>query len=194
MKEKKGKNKASGTEGEEDVQVQDEPTPLAIHKSTVQAGKRKSISSKIDLGDLLRHRGLKKEKPDKTPSPKVPKLLNTIVDLDDLTVNLAPIQPTPPTVQPENPTPSAAKASHRIHPSVSTKRPPNLVLDEDYAWKMFKGIIIDKEVSACYDMPVKDFEHSAIHDLFKVCNFLSILILLTNSTYKSKSQNNSKIY
>ena len=71
---------------------------------------------------------------------------------------------------------AAAKAPHRIHPSVPTKHLPNLVLDEDYVCKTFKGIITDKEVSACYDMSVKDFERFAIHDLFKVCNFLIILI------------------
>ena len=63
MKENNGKNMASGIEEVEDVQVQDEPTPLAIQKSVVQiiAGKRKSISSNIDLGDLPRRRSLKKQ-------------------------------------------------------------------------------------------------------------------------------------
>ena len=96
-----------------------------------------------------------------------------MVDLDDPEVNLVPVQTTLSSVQPENPPPSTAKTSYRIHPSVLTKRPPNLVLDEDYAWKTFKGVITDKEVSACYDMSVKDFERSAIHNLFKVLIFLS---------------------
>ena len=100
-----------------------------------------------------------------------------MVDLDNTAMNLVPVQATPSTVQLENPTPPVAKAPHRIHPSIPTKRPPNLVLDEDYAWKTFKGIITDKEVSACYDMSVKDFKRSTIHDLFKVCSFLIILIL-----------------
>ena len=30
MKENKGKNVASGTKGKEDIQVQNEPTPLAV--------------------------------------------------------------------------------------------------------------------------------------------------------------------
>ena len=63
-----------------------------------------------------------------------------------------------------------------VHPSIPTKRPPNLVLDEDHAWKTFKGIIFNREVSACYNMLVRDFEHSAIHDLSKVCSFLIISI------------------
>ena len=88
-------------------------------------------------------------------------------------MNLVPVQASSSTVQPENPTPFAAKSPHRIHPLVPVKRPPNLVLDEDYAWETFKGIITDIEVSACYDMSVKDFERSAIHNLFKVLIFLS---------------------
>ena len=50
---------ASGTEGEDDVQVQDEAAPLVVQKPVIQVGKRKIISSNIDLGDLLRRRGLK---------------------------------------------------------------------------------------------------------------------------------------
>ena len=35
MKENKGKNVASGTEGEEDIQVQDKAAPLVIQKPVV---------------------------------------------------------------------------------------------------------------------------------------------------------------
>ena len=28
----------------------------------------------------------------------------------------------------------------------------------------------DEDVMACYDMSLKDFEHSGVHDLFKVCS------------------------
>ena len=57
IKENKGKNVASGTKEEEDIQVQDVPAPFSIQKSTVQniARKRKGISSNIDLGSLPRH-------------------------------------------------------------------------------------------------------------------------------------------
>ena len=27
----------------------------------------------------------------------------------------------------------------------------------------------DADVAACYNMSLKDFEHSGVHDLFKVC-------------------------
>ena len=30
----------------------------------------------------------------------------------------------------------------------------------------------DEYVMACYDMSLKDFEHSGVHDPFKVCNSL----------------------
>ena len=29
--------------------------------------------------------------------------------------------------------------------------------------------MIDEDVMACYNMSLKDFEHSSVHDLFKVC-------------------------
>ena len=67
MKENKGKGVASGTEGEEDMQVLDDATPLVIQKPSVQARKRKVISSSVDLGDLPTHRGSNKQKFGKTP-------------------------------------------------------------------------------------------------------------------------------
>ena len=32
----------------------------------------------------------------------------------------------------------------------------------------------DKDVTACYDMSLKDFEHSDVHDPFKVCELFFI--------------------
>jgi len=90
MKENKEKAVTSGIEGEEDVQVQDNATPLVVQKPVVQVGKRKGISSFVDLGDLPSCRGSKKQKSGKTP-PKVPKFPSTTVDLDDSVVNLVPV-------------------------------------------------------------------------------------------------------
>ena len=28
----------------------------------------------------------------------------------------------------------------------------------------------DDDITVCYDMSLKDFEHSGVHDLFKVCH------------------------
>ena len=161
MKENKEK---TATSGDEDVQIQDDTTPLVVQKPAVQTRKRKTISSSVDLGDLPSCRGLKKQKPSKTPLPKVPNFTPPMVDLDNPMVNVAPVQTIPP-IQSEN-LPPPAKAPHRAYPSEPSKRPSNLVLDEDYTWKTFKGIITDNEVNSCYNMLVRDFECLAIHDFF----------------------------
>ena len=126
----------------------------------------------MNLGDLPSRRGSKKQKPSKTSLPKVPKFTLPTVDLDDLVINVVPVQTIPP-VQTNPPTP--AKTSCKTHPSDPSKQPPNLVLDEGYAWRTFKGIITDNEVNSCYNISVRDFERSAIHDLFKVYKFHSLL-------------------
>ena len=46
------------------------------------------------------------------------------------------------------------------------KVPTNIVENEDLAWEHFGGI------NVCYDMSLKDFEHSGVHDLFKVLTVL----------------------
>ena len=45
----------------------------------------------------------------------------------------------------------------------------NLLENEDLAWERFKKVVTDKDVAVCYDMSLKEFEHSAVDDLFKVC-------------------------
>ena len=87
------------------------------------------------------------------------------VDLDDLSIDVEPIQ----TVHPIQTDPPLAKTPHKPHPSESSEHPSNLVLDESYAWRMFIGLIIDNEVNSCYNMLMKEFECFGIHDLFKVC-------------------------
>ena len=87
-------------------------------------------------------------------------------------INVVPSQTIPPV---QTDPPPLAKISRRPHPSEPSKQPPNLVLDEDYAWRTFKGIITDNEVNSCYNMSVKDFERSTIHDIFKVHKFHPLL-------------------
>ena len=31
-----------------------------------------------------------------------------------------------------------------------------------------------EDINTCYDMSLKGFEHSSVHDLFKVCDYLFI--------------------
>ena len=158
MRENKERTVASGDE--------DAAAPT-VKVASVQAGKRKSkpILSTVDLDDLPSRRGHKKQKSSKTTLPKVPKFVPPTVNLDEPVVDVEPVQTVHP-VQSDPPPPP--KASHKPSPSESSDRPPNLVLDEGYAWRTFKGIVTEREVNECYNMSVKEFERSGIHDLFKV--------------------------
>ena len=161
------------TSGDEDV-----TTPPVVQVTSIQTGKResKSISNVVDLDDLPSRRGPKKQKPGKASLPKVPKFTPPTVNLDDPPVDVEPVQ----TVHPVqiDPTPLPAKTPHKPHSSEPSERPSNLVLDESYAWKTFKGIITDNEVNECYNMSVKEFEHFSIHDLFKVVFHSSLCVFI----------------
>ena len=129
----------------------------------------------MDLDDLPRRRGAKKQKPVKTPIPEVPKFIPSTVNLDEPLVDVEPVQ----TVHPvQTDPPSSAKNSRKPGPSEPSDRPSNLVLDESYAWRTFKGIITDHEVNECYNMSVREFECFGIHDLFKVvfCSSLCVCV------------------
>ena len=131
----------------------------------------------MDLNDLPSRRGPKKQKPikaDKAPFPKVPKFVPPTVNLDESLVDVEPIQTIHP-VQSE-PTPQT-KTARKPPSSEPSDRPSNLVLDESYAWRTFKGIVTDNEVNECYNMSVKEFERSGIHDLFKV-SFIRLGVFL----------------
>ena len=165
-------NREKAASGDEDTTA-----PTTVQKPTVQTGKRKPkpISSSVDLDYLPSRRGPKKQKSGKASLPKVPKFTQT-VDLDDIAVNVVPVQIVP-LIQTDSPPP--AKAPRKPHSSESSERPPNLVLDKSYAWRTFKGIITKNKGNSCYNMLVKDFERSAIHDLFKVHKFhLSLFCFL----------------
>ena len=114
MKENKEK---AVTSGEEDIQVLDDAAPLNVQKPIVQARKRKSISSSMDLSDVPTHRGPKKQKTGKTPPPKVPKFPSATVHLDASTMNLVPVQTIPTTIQTKDLPLPANKAPYWIHPS-----------------------------------------------------------------------------
>ena len=55
-----------------------------------------------------------------------------------------------------------------------------LLRNEALAWNRFKTVLKEDDVMACYDMSVKEFERSTVHDLFKeffvVHNNLPILL------------------
>ena len=128
----------------------------------------------MDLDDLPSRRGLKKQKPSKTSLPKVPKFTPSTVNLDDPSVDVEPIQTVHP-AQTDPPPPQArTRKSSSLEPS---DRPSNLVLGESYTWRTFKGIVTEHEVNECYNMSVKEFERSGIHDLFKVVFHSSLFLI-----------------
>ena len=149
------------TSGDKDVAA-----PPLVQVAFVQVGKRKSkpISSVVDLDDLPSRRGPKKQKLGKTSLPKVPKFVPPTVNLDEPLVDMEPVQTVHP-VQSNPPFPP--KASCKPSSSEPSDRPSNLVLDESYAWRTFKGIITNREVNECYNMLVKEFERSGVHDLLR---------------------------
>ena len=84
-------------------------------------------------------------------------------------------------------TPSKALPSKSTMPALSQlspRVPTNIIENEYLAWEHFKKVVSDEDVIACYDMSLKDFEHSSVHDLFKVCHcFLPCLSLFINVNY-----------
>ena len=62
----------------------------------------------------------------------------------------------------------------------------NLLENEGLAWESFQQAVTDKDIVICYDMFVKEFECSTVHDLFKVFFFRlesSIIDILVHLSY-----------
>ena len=131
--------------------------------------KRKNISSRVDLGDLLSRCGREKKhkstKPQDVKSPPPVSNQESLVQI--LTLDSEPKD-----------TPSK-KVSSTVHaPTSSTpskKVPQHLLGNEDLAWERFSTAVTDVDVGACYNMSLKDFEHSGVHDLFKVSFYFLFL-------------------
>ena len=74
---------------------------------------------------------------------------------------------------------TSSKTPPRTIASVSSqppsKVPSNIIENEDLAWECFGEAVKDEDINVCYDMSLKDFEHSGVHDLFKVTLFSSRL-------------------
>ena len=156
MKENKGKEVV-----DEGVKSQPRPPKGEI---------RKNISSRVDLGDLPSRRG--RDKKHKSPKPqdvKSPPASN----LESLVQILA--------LDPEPKDPPSRKISSMVHaPTSSTppkEVPQHLLGNKDLAWERFSTVVTDVDVGDCYNMSLKDFEHSGVHDLFKV-SFIYIYIYI----------------
>ena len=51
----------------------------------------------------------------------------------------------------------------------SGRLPMNLLENKDLTCERFQKAVIDNDMVVWYDMSLKEFEHSTVHDLFKVC-------------------------
>ena len=146
MKENKGKEVM-------DEGVKSQPRPPTGEK-------RKNISSRVDLGNLPSRRGTEKKHKSKPQDDKSPLAFNL-----EFPVQVLALDP-----EPKNP--PSQKISSIVHaPTSSTlskEVPQHLLGNEDLAWERFLTAMTDVDVGACYNMSLKDFEHSGVHDLFKV--------------------------
>ena len=156
MKENKGKEVM-------DEGVKSQPRPPTGEK-------RKNISSRVDLGDLPSRRGReKKPKSSKPQDIKSPPASNQESPVQILALG------------PESKDPPSKRISSIVHtptPSTPSKEvPQHLLGNEDLVWERFSTAVTDVDVGACYNMSLKDLEHSGVHDLFKV-SFLFLFFFI----------------
>ena len=156
MKENKGK------------EVMDEAVKSQCRPPTGE--KRKNISSRVDLGDLPSRRGREKKhkstKPQDVKSP--PPVSNQESPVQILILDSEPKDPPSKKISPIVYAPTSSIPSKEV--------PQHLLGNEDLAWERFMTAVMDVDVAACYNMSLKDFEHSGVHDLFKVSFFFFLNI------------------
>ena len=117
------------------------------------------------MGDLPCRRGReKKHKSTKPQDVKSPPLVsNQGSPVQKLTLDSEPK---------DTPSKKVSSTVHAPTSSLSSKEvPQHLLGNEDLAWERFTTVVTDVDVSTCYNMSLKDFEHSGVHDLFKVSFF-----------------------
>ena len=122
--------------------------------------KRKTLSKNLDLENLPSRRSKKtrhgssqvvKSNPPSSHQPA------QVFDVDSST----PVETTPSQTPPSKLTLSTSSQP-------SQKVSSNIVENESLAWERFKNAVTDEDINTCYDMSLKYFEHSGVHDLFKV--------------------------
>ena len=140
-------------------EIMDEGVKSQHHPPTSE--KRKNISLRVDLGDLPSRRGReKKHKSFKPQDIKSPPASNQEPPVQILTLGSEPKDP------PSKKISSIVRAPTSSTPSKEV--PQHLLGNEDLAWERFSTVVTDVDMGACYNMSLKDFEHSGVHDLFKV--------------------------
>ena len=117
----------------------------------------------LDIGNLPSQRGKKaKHGSSQTAKPNLPPPQPSIMiyDVDSST----PIETTPSKTPPSKTTmPATSQPFAHI--------PTNIIENENLARERFQKAVTDEDINVCYDMSLKDFERSGVHDLFKVMAF-----------------------
>ena len=121
------------------------------------------MSWTVDVGNLPRRQGQKRAKVDPSSRGKAP-----LVESNSSLVE-NPIE-VPSSEVPSSEAPSCPNSESSKTPSLSTSF--TFIRREALAWNRFKMVVKEDDVMACYDMSIKEFEHSTIHDLFKVLLFI----------------------
>ena len=145
--------------------------------------KRKPLPKNLDIGNLPSRRGKKaKHESSQTAKPNLPPSQPSIkiYDVDSFT----PTETTPFKTPPSKTTvPATSQPSQQVL--------SNIIENENLAWERFQKAVTNEDINVCYDMSLKDFEHSGVHDLFKVnnclCHVFAILkcffVFLTNHLF-----------
>lgn len=154
MKENKGK----GLADEETMQevILSQPRPATGEK-------RKTLHKMINMGSLSGCRGHKKVKHGLSKSR---------------VVKLGSVVPPAPTKQPSiqildldssNPVETTlSKPIETIPSKLPRSSPMNLLENEGLAQERLQQVVTDEDVAICYDMSVKEFERSTVHEFFKI--------------------------
>ena len=159
MKENKGKE-VVGEGSHPEVQPQTRPST---------GDKRKTLPKNLDLGSLPNRRGKKA----KHGSSQVVK---SSLPSSQLSVQIFYVDSSTPIVMSKTP-PSKTTAPALSQPC--EKIPTNIIENEDLACERFQIAVLDKDINTYYDISLKEFEHSGVHDLFKVRLYLYFVFVQT---------------
>ena len=121
------------------------------------------MSKMVDVGNLPRRLDPKRPMVDFSSSGKAPVVELNLSPVENLSVVLPPDVPS--SEAPLYPDPEPSTAPPAKNPTTTSH---TLLMSEAMAWNMCKTVVKEDNVMACYDMSVKEFECSTIHDLFKV--------------------------
>ena len=151
IKENKGKGVVGNKIKEEAINQSYPLTSSIVKLVPLVLSEWKNVSKRVDTGNLLSCQRNKKQK------------------VDPLMTS------TPPVMVLDHPTPVAKPKAYispsrpRVNTSKSSESVPMTFLEnEGLAWERFNQTVTNEDVAVCYDMSMKEFERSTIHDLFKV--------------------------